>query len=141
MGGKAARARTASLLGGGSARRAQLVGRPTRGAAGVLGAGVVHELGVDRPGGVFPLAADVGQHSRDVLVAQLRQGRHGEVPGAAGNLDGAAEAVGDDAHEGVGLAQHPLAIDQGRSQAVEAEAVRLVAAGAEGVERDLALFE
>ena len=81
---------------------------------------------------MFPLAADVGEDAGDVFVGELGQRGHGEVVGAAADLHGAGEAVHDDAGEHLGLAEHPFAIDERRREAVEAEAVRLMAGGAEG---------
>ena len=90
---------------------------------------------------MFPFAADVGEDAGDVFIGELRQSRHGEVVGAAADFHGAGEAVHDDAGEHLGLAEHPFAIDERRREAVETEAVRLMAGGAEGGVDGFAFFK
>ena len=72
--------------------------------------------GFDGGGAVFPFAAEVGEDAGDVFVGE-REGGHFEGPGAAGDGHGAAEAVEDDFDGGVGGAEEPIAVEEGRGQA------------------------
>ena len=86
-----------------------------------------HKLSVNRRGGVFPFAADIGHDSGEVLVVELRHRRHAQVPRPAAHLHRAAESVHDNERHDVGLAEDPLTVNERRRQAIQAITMRLVA--------------
>lgn len=79
---------------------------------------------------MVPLAADVREHARDLIIVKYPQGRHIELVGNALHFDGAAQAVQNDAHETLGGTGDPFALDQRRRQTVLAMAVGLMAGDA-----------
>ena len=93
----------------------------------VLVAEGFHELSINRRSRVLPFAANIGHDGGEVFVVELRHRRHTQVPHPVANLHRATESMHDDARHDVGLAEHPLAVDERRRQAIEAVTMRLVA--------------
>ena len=88
-----------------------------------------------------PLAADVGEHGRKLLVFQSPERGHFQLDGLAADLDRAVNAVEDDPYQPLLRAEHPLAVDQRRGEAFLSESRGLMALGADLREQDAPGFE
>ena len=97
--------------------------------------------GGDGGGFVAPFAADESEDGGDLGIGEGVEGGHFEFVGAFSDGEFAGEASENDTGEAIFGAEDPFGMEDGRGDAVEADARRLVASGAGGGVEFFALGE
>src|SRR5207302_1166165 len=96
-----------------------------------LSADFTYQVGFDGVGFVVPFAADVGEDGGDLVVVEVGEAGHFEAEGNAGDDERAGDAVHEDAREARGRAEDVFGIEEGRGEAILAEAIGLMAGSAD----------
>src|SRR5439155_25965061 len=95
-----------------------------------FGADLFYEVRFDRIGSVTPFAADVGEDRGDLVVVKNAERRHVELKRFAFYVEGAVQAVQNDARQSPGRTEHPFRINERRGKPFLALAVWLMARAA-----------